>query len=411
MRQAPTKPFSSDLLESQIGAMNSLSRLKVGALFMEPGTGKTGAALEILSSIEERVAVIWLCPFQTKQNLASEIAARGRGYLCSRIEGIESLSSSDRLYLGLLDFIDFCQKDGCKVAVVVDESLKIKNWDAIRTRRIIEIGRKADFRLILNGTPLTRDLLDLWAQMEFLSPLILKMGLAEFKNTFCVVVRKTTTVGNRSRIEEWIRDYTNLDYLHSLINPYVFKYDLRLAVGRQYRSVHYSLSADDLSEYNEIKGWFLDPKQMAAMDNNIFLRMVTRLQSSYCCSIAKLEAIERILAGCDHSRTLIYCKFIHTRMLLENYFPECNVMTYGKHSLGLNLQRADTIIYADKTFDYAQRVQSEHRIYRHGQTQDCKYIDLHGSVGLEDMIARNIQRKTSLLDYFRENGAEIIREL
>ena len=78
------------------------------------------------------------------------------------------------------------------------------------------------------------------------------------------------------------------------------------------------------------------------------------------------------------------------------------VMTYGTGSLGLNLQEYRRIIYFDKTFDYAFREQSEARIYRMGQQDDCEYFDLTGNVGLELMIDQCIDGKTSLVEHFKK---------
>ena len=374
---------------------------------MEPGTGKTRAAMELVKSVPDIDLVLWLCPFPTKQNLSDEADKHG-GFDCSfQVHGIETLSSSDKTYMHLRSMIESAKKP----FLVVDESLKIKNWDARRTKRIIELGLLVEYKLILNGTPLTRDLLDLWAQMEFLSPKILKMGLAEFRNTFCVIVRKTTSYGNRRKVEEWIKDYTNIDHLHSLIDPYVFRYDLRLSVAKNYKTVGYELSEEEREHYAKLKEWFLDPQRMAMLDNNIFLQMVQKMQHSYCCSPAKADAIAKVLESCEPDKTLIFCKFIDSRDLLANTLPDCRVLTYGKHSLGLNLQDYHTIIYADKTFDYAQRIQSEHRTYRTGQRFDCHYVDLTGNIGLEAMIDKNIARKTSLLQYFKEKGMEAVKEL
>lgn len=395
------------LLASQIAANNALSSLKVGALFMEPGTGKTRAAMELIKSVEDVDLVLWLCPFSTKDNLRQEVAKHG-GFDCRfDVHGIETLSSSDHTYLALRTLIASAKRP----FIVVDESLKIKNWDAKRTKRIIELGTLAEFKLILNGTPLTKDLLDLWPQMEFLSPKILKMGQAEFRNTFCEVVRKTTHYGNRKKVDEWISDYVNLDHLHSLIDPYVFRYDLRLNVGKQYSSVTYALADEEIEHYKKIRDYFLDPKMLAKLDNNVFLQMVQKMQHSYCCSPDKIAAIERLAATHDPKRTIIFCKFIDSATMFANLFPAHTVLTYGKHALGLNMQNLNTIIYADKTFDYGQRVQSEHRIFRQGQSSNCRYIDLTANVGLEQMIDKNIQRKMSLLEYFKEKGNEIVNEL
>lgn len=394
-------------LQSQVEASNALSSLKVGALFMEPGTGKTRAAMDLVRSVGGIDFVLWLCPFQTKANLREEVAKHG-GFECAfEVLGIESMSSSDSTYLRAMRLLKMAQKP----FLVVDESLKIKNWEAIRTKRIIELGRCCEYKLILNGTPLSRDLLDLWAQMEFLSPKILRMSLAEFKGTFCRIVRKTITTGSKRIVREFIDDYVNIDHLHSLVDPYVFRYDLRLGVGKQYRSVGYDLSDEELQHYNDLKHWFLDPKRLAMLSNNIFMMMTQKMQHSYCTTLGKLEAIAKIASTCDPDRTIIYTKFVQSREAIKDLFPDMQVLTYGKHSLGLNMQHAHTIIFADKTFDYAQRVQSERRIYRTGQTSECTYHDLTGRVGLEALIDRNILRKTSLLEYFREKGAEIVKEL
>jgi SNF2 family DNA or RNA helicase len=395
------------LLDSQMEATNALSSLKVGALFMEAGTGKTRAAMEIIKSVADIGLVLWLCPFQTKDNLKAEVSKHG-GFECPfDVHGIETLSSSDRTYLQLRTMLCSHQKP----FIVVDESLKIKNWDAKRTRRIIELGSLVEYKLILNGTPLTKDLLDLWAQMEFLSPKILRMGLAQFRNTFCEIVRKTTSYGNRSNVEEWISDYHNIDYLHSLIDPYVFRYDLRLSIGKQYSQAIYALTDDEIEQYKAIKEWFLDPKRIAMLNNNVFLQMIQKMQHSYCCSPDKIDKVSGLITANDPARTIIYCKFKASRDMFTDLFPDQTVLTYGKHSLGLNMQHFNRIVYADKTFDYAQRVQSEHRIYRTGQQDDCRYVDMNAVVGLDGLIDKNIAKKQSLLDCFKEKGIEIVKEL
>jgi predicted helicase len=70
------------LLTQQNKAIDKLHRLKVGALFMEPGTGKTRTAYELVKSVKSDY-IFWLTPFQTKQNLQDEINKCG-GFSNSR---------------------------------------------------------------------------------------------------------------------------------------------------------------------------------------------------------------------------------------------------------------------------------------------------------------------------------------
>ena len=51
-------------------------------------------------------------------------------------------------------------------------------------------------------------------------------------------------------------------------------------------------------------------------------------------------------------------------------------VTYGLGAYGLNLQYCHNVIFAEHSWDYAQRIQAEARIYRMGQSQDCYFYDI-----------------------------------
>ncbi|EDO0474272.1 helicase SNF2, partial [Listeria monocytogenes] len=85
------------LLDNQKKAFIKLKKYKVGALFMKPGSGKTRVACELINDAKPDY-VLWITPFQTKENLEIEINKWGYKFP-QEIIGIESLSNSDRLYL------------------------------------------------------------------------------------------------------------------------------------------------------------------------------------------------------------------------------------------------------------------------------------------------------------------------
>jgi SNF2 family DNA or RNA helicase len=290
--------------------------------------------------------------------------------------------------------------------VIVDESLKIKNWSAKRTKRIIELSKLAEYKLILNGTPLSRNILDLWAQMEFLSPKILKMNLAEYKNTFVEYTTITKRIGYKTLTKEFINRYHNIDYLYKLIKPYVFEADLDIKTNKQYIDISYNLTAEELKEHNFIKEKYLDDERMELRNNNIFLEITQKLQHNYSCSPEKFEIVKNILTNNDKNKVLIFAKYIDTQEKLRKIFAKIPVLSWQKHAFGLNLQQYDRIIFFDKVWDYALRDQAEHRIYRTGQTNDVIFYDLTGNVGLEEMINNNIRKKQSLLEYFKKHSVE-----
>ena len=395
------------LLLNQNEAKTHLQGWKVGALFMEAGTGKTRVALEIVNN-SPCDAAFWIGPLRTLENTRDEVNRWGGFSIPIYYYGIESIQLSDRIYLEMLDNI----KNHVKPFVVVDESLKIKNNEAKRTKRMLNVGRMVEYKLILNGTPMSRNLMDMWAQMEFLSPLILNMTHNQFKNTFCEYTKITKRIGRKSFTKEFITGFENVDYLYSLIREYVYQCDLRLNITQNYNEINYILSEEEKRKYNEIKELFLSDEILEWRNNNIFIEMTQKMQHCYSCSESKIEAVKHILTEVPEEKTLIFCKYIDSRELCEKIFPKAKVLSYQKEAFGLNLQQYNNTIYFDKVWDYALRTQSTRRTYRTGQEYDCQYYDLTGDVGLENLIDRNIKKKVSMTEYFKSITKEqLIKDL
>lgn len=99
-------------------AFEKLSKLKVGALFMEMGTGKTKVALDLIASKKEKVDyILWICPFSIKSEILVE-KNKWHPELEIEVVGCESIGSSDRIYIELLN--------------------KVENSTTFRTSRIIQ---------------------------------------------------------------------------------------------------------------------------------------------------------------------------------------------------------------------------------------------------------------------------------
>lgn len=386
-------------LQHQSDAKAHLAKWKVGALFMDAGTGKTKVAIDIVNS-SPCDAVFWFAPLSTIRlnNIQAEVEKQGGFKIPARYVGIESIGQSDRIYLNVIEEI----KKFKKPFIVVDESLKIKNAEAKRTKKLLEIGKIAEYKLILNGTPLSKNLLDVWAQMEFLSPKILSMSLRQYKNTFCCYTTITKQIGNRKYTKEFVNSYKNIDYLYSLIRHYVYKADLKLTISQNYKTVHYMIGDEERAAYGELKDLFLSDNMLEWRNNNIFLEMTQRMQHSYCCTSSKIDAVNDILKEVDPKKVIIFCKYVASRELCEQTFRDCKVLSYQKDSLGMNLQQYNITIYFDKIWDYALKTQSYNRTYRTGQEFDCVYYELTGDVGLETLIDRNISKKVSMSEYFKK---------
>lgn len=400
------------MFSQQESARDKLIRWKVGALFMEAGTGKTRVAVELVNSTDCDF-VVWVAPLRTIKtqdgvpSVIDEINKWGGFRAESVFYGVESIQASKRIYLELLSLVEQHEK----VFIVVDESLKIKNADAKRTKRLLELSKKVDYKLVLNGTPLSRNLLDLWSQMEFLSPKILNMSLAQFKNTFCCYTTITKRIGYRSLRKEFITGYENIDYLYSLIRDYVYECDLTLNITQNYYELHYDVGDDEKREYNYMKEKYLDDETLELKNNNIFLEMTQKMQHSYCCTQSKFDVVDKLFEDIPQEKTIIFCKYVSSRDACAKRYPKSMVLSYQKESMGLNLQNFNYTIYFDKIWDLALRIQSGRRTFRTGQEYDCKYYDLTGDVGLEYLIDNNIRKKVSMTEYFKGKTKEQLKEV
>lgn len=397
-------------LPDQIAVKTKLEKRKVGAFFMDAGTGKTRPVVELVNEIKPDY-VLYFAPCQCiraerhVESTLHEIEKWG-GFSCAwDLVGIESIQNSDRLYLEIYAEV----KAARRAVIVVDESLKIKNSDAKRTQRIITLGEMVEFKYILNGTPLSRNLLDLHAQMEFLSPAILQMPETRFKDSFCeykqVTIRKPGT--HITRTKEWIVRYHNLDYLYELIDPYIFSADLKLDVHLQEIPVYYDLSVEEKAEHTRIMDEILSEEWLRAKPN-FFLALTQKLQNNYSRNQEKFSLTAAILK--ENPDTLVVAKYIKTQNELKQLFPKARILSWQKHAHGLNLQDYNEMLLFDQHWDYGLFDQIKRRIYRTGQQRDCIVRRLVGDVGLERMMYQNVNKKHDLLQEFKRMTLEEFKQ-
>ena len=392
-----------ELDKDQKEAFDKLSRLKVGAAFMDMGTGKTLTAFALVASTDVELC-LWVCPLSVSDDIYAEYKKWGYSFPLE-VVGYESLSQSDRIYYDLLRRLQ-----GKKVFCVADESLFIKNGKAIRTKRMFEIGRHCEYKLILNGTPVIKNYIDLWAQMEFLSPRILNMTFNKFRDDYAEYYV-------RGKLKGFIRKYHNIDHLMKLIAPYVYACNLNIDIKEYYYDYYYENERYD--ECQEIKTTTLQSGGSVDMK-----ALFTLLQRQYTQSESRNGIINEITS--TGGQFIIYCKFLDNikgenkitgevdkeeRKRIRKRFAngEFNQLwiTYGCGSFGLNLQFCNNIIFADQEFNYGKKVQAAYRIKRKGQGKPVNYYNLWCRTGLENLIKSNNEKKKNMLTTVKKALMEI----
>lgn len=395
-----------NLNAEQAAAFDKLSRLKCGALFMAMGTGKTKVALDLVKSKQAVIdCVIWIAPASLlrEENYHAEINKWTDGLTKPiRFFSVEGISASDVKYLEMLSV---ARSNRC--FCVVDESITIKNTEAGRTKRLLDNYALFDFRLILNGTPLTKGLIDLYAQIQFLSPKILNMTEAQFANKFLCYKKDGWKPWKR-----WSRP-ENEEALIEIIRPYIFDADLDIPVALEEKDFDFDLTAAESEAYGNMKAEFLSGKYEVG-----FLEAAQKFQNFYTNCTAKREALQSLITEIRQrgEKVIIYVKFLKEASALSDML-DCVVLTggrkddlsafkadkdillctYGVGSLGLNLQHANNVIYYSQTFDYKDKEQSKHRVYRTGQTRDVNIINFWVNVGLDNLIRKSLSKKQGVL--------------
>lgn len=406
-----------ELLKQQSTAKVRLLPNKVGALFMKMGTGKTRVAVELVNAIDDVDLVVWVAPLRTIKPLDDSISPISKeiekwgGFNTKQIVyiGIETIQASDRKYLQLYKQI----QNAWRCFLIVDESITIKNASAKRTNRLIALSKMVEYKLILNGEPITKDLLDLYSQMNFLSPKILNMSIAEFKSTYCCYTKITKSFGAsfKTYTKEYITGYENIDHLYSLIGEYIFECDLELNINRFFTEMQYSLVDEAKEEYYRLKTKYLDNEKLMMMNNNIFLELTQKMQHGYCVTESKFDCVKEWFETYSEEKTIIFCKYIISVEECKKRFPKATVLNYQNGCYSYNLQHLPYMIMFDKTFDYGKVVQGLARNFRTGSIGDYRVLDLTGDVGLEKLIKDNNAKKISTSEYLKSISIKKLKEV
>lgn len=388
-------------------AVEKLSKLKGGILFMSMGTGKTKVAMDLaLSRQDDYDCIIWIAPSSLikSKSYVEEINKWSSG-LTKPIHyfTIEGVGSSDNKYLEMVNLAtnksSFC---------IIDESITIKNSIAKRTKRLLQNWHLFKFRLILNGTPITNSLLDLYSQIQFIHPNILKMTERQFANNFLIYKKdgyRSYAKGNKPYNEE---------ALIETIKPYIFDAELEINCGLNFIDIDCYLNKIEKENYGELKREVYENM----VEDFDFLAICQKLQHHYTelCLDKHNKFEELINEITKDNQVIVYVKYVSELNYLKENFDcveysgrnkkgiellrngaKILACTYGSGSLGHNLQFCNNIIYLSQTFDYKDKEQSLHRIYRIGQTKPCNIYNFYVNTGLEKLIRNNLDKKVNTL--------------
>lgn len=455
-------------MEHQVEGMRQAWRHSQFAWFWEMGTGKTFATIQLAVArynLEQIEALIVICPTPIKLVWESELEkwcradyslhVHGAGTAKKKqlrefidgypggmkvlVVGVESLSQGDSWKM----YIEFAMKHKCMA--VADESSRLKNAQASRTKRAITIASHSDFRLALTGTPITQGIHDLFGQFQFLDPAIIGLrSFTQFKARYCLM----GGFENRN-----IVGYQNQEHLMQLVKPYshvVKKEDVLDLPPKTFERIIVEPSKEQLAVIEQLKDTEEAEHAGEFLLTETVLERLTRFQQiigghfpfnveggAYDVKPMegpnpKLNALIETLSDIpEHRKVIIWTRFkpegrLISNTLIEIYGEKAVTTFMGDNSederkenvknfqtglarfmisspqlggMGQTWTAATVVIYYSNSFSYEDRMQSEDRAHRKGQEHPVLYIDIEAAHRYDRMILAAIRAKQDMAQY------------
>jgi SWI/SNF-related matrix-associated actin-dependent regulator 1 of chromatin subfamily A len=470
---APSYLYTSQIVLSQMTPMNGSKKIptplphqregtaflrerEAAALLDEQGLGKSKQLIDaITQDIRDGLldGALIICPNTLKTTWTEEIerhsdcryAVFGAGKKARRVAfrslraafyviNYEAVAAELPSLRALLRFK--------RMALVLDESHRIKTPTARVTRAVHSLRSEARKRYIMTGTPVANKPEDLWAQYFFLDDgALLGRSFEAFRARFC------TTEGG----------YTRVDELRERLTPLSLRREKQGTVQLPSKTVtraSVTLAGEQLRMYEEMRNqlalWIRDMSgaEILARADNILTRLVRLAQlasnpalidSQYQEQPAKFTALDELLPsylGVPTEKAIVWTSFVANIPALQMRFPQYRPVTlYGEMDSeardasvkafksspnvrllianpaaareGLTLTQARTAIYLDRTFNLVDFLQSQDRIHRLSQTRPCEILLLMAEGTIDEFIDFSISQKHRLARFTQRDSDEI----
>lgn len=341
--------------------------------------------------------------------------------------------------------------------MVADESQRIKNPSAVRTKKLLALRDSAKFARILSGTPIGKSPPDIFSQFEFLrSGLLGTTSYRAFVAEFADVMPETHPImkamisrNPKAKHAQMIAKdemgnprWRNLDKLNGMIEKHSFrvlKRDCLDLPDKIYRTHFFELNKEDRKRYDylqdelriDLEGTgdeadIVTVKALAALVKlqqitsgfvmlhgdavelqeesprmQAFLEVVEDTEGQFIVWARFREEIARISAVL-RERGLRVVEY-HGGVKTKDREAAVDSFQAGKADVfvaqqqaggaGLTLTAAESVIYYSNDFDLLNRLQSEDRCHRIGTKSNVVYTDICAQETIDERITSRLQAK------------------
>ena len=334
--------------------------------------------------------------------------------------------------------------------IVCDESQRIKNPSAAQSKALHKLGDAAPFRMILSGTPVQNNAVDLYSQYRFLDPAVYGANFYAFKNRYCIMggYGQHQIVGYRN-MDELVEKEHSVAYRvtkeecldlpqQTFINRYAQFTDAEQAIYEQLRKSSFleletgeNVTATTiLTMYlrlMQLTGGFLTadestrPKQV----NTAKLDALADIVDDYVVDAGKklvifarfraeIAAIENLLRLRKIQYGSIYgdVPMEERGKIVEDFQtnPDTKVFVAQIQTagLGITLHAASTAVFYSYDYNYANYAQALARIHRIGQRLPVTYIHLVVDGSIDEKILAALENKEDMAKTVVDSWREVL---
>lgn len=334
--------------------------------------------------------------------------------------------------------------------IVCDESQRIKNPSAAQSKALHKLGDAAPFRMILSGTPVQNNAVDLYSQYRFLDPAVYGANFYAFKNRYCIMggYGQHQIVGYRN-MDELVEKEHSVAYRvtkeecldlpqQTFINRYVQFTDAEQAIYEQLRKSSFleletgeNVTATTiLTMYlrlMQLTGGFLTadestrPKQV----NTAKLDALADIVDDYVVDAGKklvifarfraeIAAIENLLRLRKIQYGSIYgdVPMEERGKIVEDFQtnPDTKVFVAQIQTagLGITLHASSTAVFYSYDYNYANYAQALARIHRIGQRLPVTYIHLVVDGSIDEKILAALENKEDMAKTVVDSWREVL---
>lgn len=334
--------------------------------------------------------------------------------------------------------------------IVCDESQRIKNPSAAQSKALHKLGDAAPFRMILSGTPVQNNAVDLYSQYRFLDPAVYGANFYAFKNRYCIMggYGQHQIVGYRN-MDELVEKEHSVAYRvtkeecldlpqQTFINRYVQFTDAEQAIYEQLRKSSFleletgeNVTATTiLTMYlrlMQLTGGFLTadestrPKQVNAAKLDALADIVDdyvvdagKKLVIFARFRAEIAAIENLLRLRKIQYGSIYgdVPMEERGKIVEDFQtnPDTKVFVAQIQTagLGITLHAASTAVFYSYDYNYANYAQALARIHRIGQRLPVTYIHLVVDGSIDEKILAALENKEDMAKTVVDSWREVL---